>query len=365
MKPKILVTSAAGKTGMSTALQLLEKDYPVRAMVRRKDARSQALHKAGAEVVVGDLHDIGDLREAFQGCQRAYWCTPVDANPLHKMSLFAIAAAEAKVEHVVHMSQWLSASSHPSVATREVWMMDQILEWIPGATLTINNTGWFADNYALVMLPMAQLGMMPMPLGDGKNAPPSNRDIAAVSVGALVNPEDHAGKAYRATGPELLSPQEIADAFGRALGRTVRYDNASMKMFLKALAAQKRPAFAQSQLAHYVIDYQQNAFAYGAPTDAVERVGGKRPDTIDDIARYYVETDPLARQTLANKVRAFSLLSKIMVASPLDREKFERAREFPTTPARKYAMADDLWLAKHLDVAEQGRGNLRKVRAAE
>ncbi len=365
MKPKILVTSAAGKTGMSAALQLLEKNYPVRAMVRRKDARSQILHKAGAEIVVGDLHDIGDLREAFQGCQRAYWCTPVEANPLHKMSLFAIAAAEAKVEHVVHMGQWLSASSHPSVATREVWMMDQLLDWIPGATLTINNTGWFADNYALVMLPMAQLGMMPMPLGDGKNAPPSNDDIAAVSVGALINPEDHAGQTYRATGPELLSPQEIADAFGRALGRTVRYDNASMKMFLKALAAQNRPAFAQSQLAHYVIDYQQNAFAHGAPTDAVERVGGKRPDTIDDIARHYVKTDPFARQTLANKIRAFSLLSKILMATPLNRQEFESAREFPNPQTPKYAMADEQWLATHLANVGQGRGNVRKMSAAE
>ena len=72
MKPTILVTSAAGKTGMSAALQLLEKDYPVRALVRRKDARSQLLHKAGAEVVIGDLHDIDSLREAFRGCQRAY-----------------------------------------------------------------------------------------------------------------------------------------------------------------------------------------------------------------------------------------------------------------------------------------------------
>ena len=47
-KPKILVTTAGGKTGMPTALQLLEKDYPVRAFVRREDARSDMLRTAGA-----------------------------------------------------------------------------------------------------------------------------------------------------------------------------------------------------------------------------------------------------------------------------------------------------------------------------
>jgi uncharacterized protein YbjT (DUF2867 family) len=47
-KPKILVTGATGKTGSATALQLLEKGYPVRAFVHRLDSRSERLQKAGA-----------------------------------------------------------------------------------------------------------------------------------------------------------------------------------------------------------------------------------------------------------------------------------------------------------------------------
>ena len=84
MKPTILVTSAAGKTGMSAALQLLDKDYPVRALVRRKTPDHSFFIRLALKWVIGDLHDIDSLREAFRGCQRAYWCTPVEANPLHK-----------------------------------------------------------------------------------------------------------------------------------------------------------------------------------------------------------------------------------------------------------------------------------------
>ena len=51
MKPKILVTSAAGKTGSAAVSQLLEKGYPVRAFVHRKDNRSDALAKTGAEAL--------------------------------------------------------------------------------------------------------------------------------------------------------------------------------------------------------------------------------------------------------------------------------------------------------------------------
>lgn len=48
MKPKILVTAAVGKTSTVTTMQLLEKGYPVRALVNRLDGRSDALKNAGA-----------------------------------------------------------------------------------------------------------------------------------------------------------------------------------------------------------------------------------------------------------------------------------------------------------------------------
>ncbi len=54
-KPRILVTSAAGRNGSAAVLELLGKGFPVRAFVRRKDARSETLRKAGAEIFVGDL----------------------------------------------------------------------------------------------------------------------------------------------------------------------------------------------------------------------------------------------------------------------------------------------------------------------
>ena len=70
-KPRILVTSAVGRTGPAAVLELLRKGFPVRAFVRRSDARSDSLHKAGAEIFVGDLFDLRDLRAALVDVQRA------------------------------------------------------------------------------------------------------------------------------------------------------------------------------------------------------------------------------------------------------------------------------------------------------
>lgn len=74
--PTILVTAAAGKTGRHTALSLLSRGFPVRAMVHRDDARSAALRQRGAEVVVGNVSDVNDVRAALHGVQRAYWAAP-------------------------------------------------------------------------------------------------------------------------------------------------------------------------------------------------------------------------------------------------------------------------------------------------
>ncbi len=100
-KPRILVTSAVGRTGSAAVLQLLEKAYPVGAFVRRSDDRSKRLAEAGAEIFIGDQYSLVDMRKAMKGTQRASHCAPTASNGLHFGAVFAIAASEARLGHVV------------------------------------------------------------------------------------------------------------------------------------------------------------------------------------------------------------------------------------------------------------------------
>jgi uncharacterized protein YbjT (DUF2867 family) len=76
IKPKILVTGATGRTGGAVVTQLLAKGYPVRATVRVQDARSDLLQRRGAEIVVADIFDPGQLMDGLREVQRAYYCPP-------------------------------------------------------------------------------------------------------------------------------------------------------------------------------------------------------------------------------------------------------------------------------------------------
>jgi NAD(P)H dehydrogenase (quinone) len=316
-KPTILVTGATDKTGAATTLQLLEKGYPVRALVRRVDPRSERLRKAGAEIFVGSLEDMTDLRTSMANVQRAYFCPPLEPGTLRRATLFAAAARESKLEVVAALSQWVADAIHPAVHSREKWLSNKIFEWAPGLDVVTINPGFFIDNYMAALEPIAHFGLMAMPLGEGLNAPPSNEDVARVVVGALTNPAPHIGKTYRPTGPQLLAPDQMAAIIGNALGRRVKYQNAPMKLFLKVAKSLAVSDFVIEELYWFLQDYQRNAFGIGAPTGAVLEVSGAAPETFEQTTRRYVAASGFAKRTVGSRLTAIhNLVAGLLTAAP-------------------------------------------------
>jgi len=356
-KPRILVTSAGGKTGLPVTLQLLERGFPVRAFVRQRDRRADLLERAGAEIFIGNQYALSDMRQAMAGMRRAYQCAPTAPNGLHFNAVFTVAASEAALEHVVTLGQWLSASDHPSLFTREVYLSDALIRLAPDMTVTSVNPGWFADNYLMVIDMAAHLGLFTMPLGPGhekKNAPPSNEDIASVAVAALADPDRHAGKSYRPTGPALMSPDEIAAAMGRALGRKVKYQNISEKMMTKALRALPPSNYSEaavSQLAIYAEEYRRGAFAVNAPTRHVEEIGGRTPEPFESITRRLVAGRPDLRRSLARTASALTGFARILLTPALDLHRIQTDRDYVRLAQPAFAQESPAWVESH-DCAE-------------
>jgi len=288
----------------------LDEGFPVTAFAHQADQRSERLKAKGADIVVGSLTDINDMRTAMAGARRAYFCVPNEAGNLKAAAIFTVVAASQQLEAVVAMSQWLSHPNHPSIHTRETWLADRLFELLPGTAVTFINPGFFADNEMQVLPFAAQFGLLSLPYGSGKNAPPSNEDMARVVAEILARPEGHAGKTYRPTGPKLLSPQDIAAILGKVLGRKVTYRNASMRMLSKMMR-DRLSLYNLAAYSQYVIDYQKNAFAVNAPTDAVRRITGREAEDFETIARRSVATTPGARPSFAIQ---FKLLLGLIIA---------------------------------------------------
>src|ERR1700761_703309 len=105
IKPRIVVTGATGKTGSVVVSELLKAGYPVRALVHREDGRSARLRSQGAEIVAAEMTDVERVADALVDVQRAYYCPAVDPYAIQGAVGFAIAAKEARLEHIECVTQ--------------------------------------------------------------------------------------------------------------------------------------------------------------------------------------------------------------------------------------------------------------------
>jgi uncharacterized protein YbjT (DUF2867 family) len=346
----VLVTGATGKIGGAVAAQLLERGVPTRALVHRVDARSERLRALGAEVVVADMLDIQQVAAAVDGVDRLFFNPPYHPHALDSAVTFAVAARRSGVEAVVALGQWLASPEHPALMTRQHWLTDKLFGLLPDTAHVAVDPGFFADNYMNLMPMAAQLGVLPTPTGAGRNAPPSNEDIARVAVGALLDPHRHDGRAYRPTGPTLLTGAEIADAMGEALGRRVRHIDIPPRMFMKALRAdQKRLGFdvyTQSGLRHYLPETALGTWEVGGPTTHVRDVAGVEPEDFLTIARRYAN-GPATRRTAGNLIRqvwGFALVGLV----PMHRlDRFDRLQQHPQPTHPRFSGQSDIWRSEH------------------
>lgn len=344
MNKKILVTAANGNTGFPAAKELLKLGFNVRAFVRNSQAqKAQKLKKMGAELFVGDIQDIRDVRTSLKDIESTYF-VPTYPNVLFQGSTFAIAVEEMKTKNVVVLTQWLSSNSHPSVYTKEHWLVDQTFKRLKNTNITFINPGLFAFVYFMMPEPMLQFGMMP---DFGTNAPPSNEDIGLTAAHILKNPEPHIGKTYRVTSRELLKPQEMADIVGKVVGRKIMADILPENMMLKMLRSYGFPQRDASQVIHYVNDGHNGGFAINAPTTIVQDIVGKPADDFETITRRYLKDNPMVKQSILNKFKTMGIMMKAMTTSKWKMEKFEKNQGFPLFKNMMSSNNSKEWESEH------------------
>lgn len=306
--PKILVTSATGHIGQHAVRLLVECGYQVRAFVRRDDWRSRALAEIGAEVFIGNLYDFRDLSDAMMGVQRVFHIPPFAPHLLHNTMLTCLAAQEAGVEAMVLLSGWNPNPSHPSLLTREHWIANNVARWMPNVDVIHLTPGIFAFTYLLTISVTRRLGVLPLPFGEGLNAPVSERDIARSGVALLKEPKKYAGTTWRPTGPQLLSSADVAEVLSDVLGRTIKYQPISFRMFTKAARAMGAAEFDMHNLRHYAEEIEQGAFAIGAPTNHVAQLTGSPAESFRETAAYYAADV----RRLAPNLRELSTLGALL-----------------------------------------------------
>lgn len=223
-----VVAGVSGNTGAATARTLIEAGERIRVLVRDA-AKGESWARQGAEVAVADLADAAALTAALSGARGAYLLNPpsytaedpfADAGAVADAIARAVTAARLPKLVVLSSVAADRSSGTGLIATNR--MLEQRLAGI-GLPVTFIRAAYFMENWAEVAGVAAAEGVLPSFLAPLDRAIPmvATADIGRVAAEALR--QDWAGQRVIALqGPASYSPNDVAAAFARALGRPVQ-----------------------------------------------------------------------------------------------------------------------------------------------
>lgn len=108
---------------------------------------------------------------------------------------------------------------------RAHWLSEQALNWSGLPAVNLRAT-IFVENPLLTWIPIKNVmenGELNLPFANAKMSPIAATDVAEVCTNILVQPNEHIGKNYALTGPELVGGNKFAQALSSVLGYEVQY----------------------------------------------------------------------------------------------------------------------------------------------
>jgi NAD(P)H dehydrogenase (quinone) len=190
------------------------------------------------------------------------------------------AAATAGVTDVVFTSILNPVPGNPIGANAWEQGQTEVMLHRSGLAWTVLRFGSFAE----LQLPPAATAVQNRRLitngGDGRIVPVSRRDCAEAAAITLTT-DGHAGKTYDITGPEALSPSDLAELYGELSGQPVRLLQLSDTKLTWALLGIGTPMPIAWDITAFGRAVRHGYFDVVAP--AFERLTGRRPVALRDV----------------------------------------------------------------------------------
>lgn len=256
----ILVTGARGNVGREVLRVLRERGIDARAPERRE-----------FDFARPDTFDA-----AVRGCGALFLLRPPPISDVKAtLNVLVGRARRAGVRSIVFVSV-AGAERNPVVPHHAVerYLMDGPNDW------TILRPGFFAQNFeASYRADIVEDGRVYVPAGAGLVTFIDVRDLADVAAMALTDAA-HRGRAYTLTGPAPISFAAAADMLSEVIGRSIRYEPATMLGYARHLKRRGLPT------AHIVVQTVLHAgLRYGQATrvdPTLEALLARRPRTLLD-----------------------------------------------------------------------------------
>jgi (4-alkanoyl-5-oxo-2,5-dihydrofuran-3-yl)methyl phosphate reductase len=156
---------------------------------------------------------------------------------------------------------------------KELFIEETGIPWTflrPGGFMS-NALLWWVDT-------IKSQGKVFNPAGDGKTAPISPYDIAAVAAVAL-STTGHEGKAYDLTGPELLSTYDQVGILSKVIGKPIQCVDIPIDVAVQRMRSSRLPDALVAGMSDLWARVRENEGTFH--TNEVERLTGKPAQTFE------------------------------------------------------------------------------------
>lgn len=262
MQRTTLVIGATGKTGRRVVARLRTAGMPVKEASRSSE-------------VLFDWEQPATWAPAFDGIDAAYityypdLALPGAADAVGELADIALSRG-------VRRLVLLAGRGEEGAQKAEMRLQSTDADW------TIVRCGFFAQNFSEMFADPIRHGVMALPDGSGADPLLDIDDIADVVVAALQN-DDHIGKLYELTGPQVISLDEVATILTEAIGRPVQYVSMSHADYTAELTQAGIPDDSAAHITDVIIEALDGRNAW--TTNDVELVLGRPARTFTDYAR--------------------------------------------------------------------------------
>lgn len=237
----ILVTGATGAQGGGVARHLLNRGkFAVRCLTRNPDSdKAQALKKAGAEVVKGDLDNLESLHAALKGCYGVFGVTNFWEHfekEFQQGKNLVDAVAASNVEHFVFSTlPYAKKISNGELDVPHFDLKAQLEEYARslGLNATFIHVSFYFENFLFFFPPKKQddgTFAIGFPQGDTPLAGVAVEDVGGIVAPVFENPDKFKGKVVVVVG-DYLPSKTYAEIMTRVLGKTIVYKHIPREVF--------------------------------------------------------------------------------------------------------------------------------------
>jgi uncharacterized protein YbjT (DUF2867 family) len=224
----IAVTGITGQVGKQLADELLARSASVRAVVRDQ-VKGEDLRARGCDIAIASMDDAAALTAAFSGASAVFVLLPPVFDPSPDFSesrrhidALVEALRAARPRHVVALSTIGAQATQQNLLT-QLQMLELALRDLP-SPLSLLRAGWFIENVAWDVAPARSTGVLPSHLQPCDRPIPmvATADVARTVAELLLGAPPSGTRIVELEGPARISPDMLAAALGRAIGRSVK-----------------------------------------------------------------------------------------------------------------------------------------------